>query len=87
MNPRTLIDQNTGRPIAAQVMRAAHRRAAFLASIGKPYRELFALSLRNAWALALNEAHIWTLEHSTGSGPMLYTGGRVADGVMNEGRA
>lgn len=86
MNTRQLIDPTTGRVIAAQVMRAAHRRAAFLASIGRPYRELFALSLRNAWALANHEAAMWALEHSTGSSPLPYMGGRDADGVMNERR-
>lgn len=86
MNPRTLINQTTGRVDAAQVLRAAHARAGFLASTGKPYRYLLSLSLRNAWALAKNEAHIWKLEHSAGSSPVLYTGGRAIDGVMNEAR-
>lgn len=86
MNSRNLIDQATGRVIAAQVMRAAHARAAFLASTGRPYRELFALSLRNAWALAVNEAHIWKLERSAGSSPLPYMGGRDADGVAHEMR-
>lgn len=84
MNPRILVNQTTGRCDAGQIMRAAHGRARFLASKGHNYRAAFATALRDFWSLAQSEAHCWKLERSTASGPVMYTGGRVADGVANE---
>lgn len=85
MNSRQLIDQTTGRADAAQVMRAAHRRARFIVDrSGAIYRKVLAAELRNFWSLAHNESAMWALEHSTGSAPMARTGGRDADGVANE---
>lgn len=84
MNPRDLVDRTTGRIIPAQVMRAAHARAAFLTGIGRSYRELLAVSMRNAWALAKNEAHVWTLENGAASNPLPYMGGRAVDTIAHE---
>ena len=86
MNPRDLINQTTGRCDAGQIMRAAHARAAFLASKGHGYRAAFAAALRQFWSLAQSEQLCWKLAHSSAMGTMVYTGGRVADGVANEMR-
>lgn len=85
MNPRTLIDTATGRILPAQVMRAAHRRAAFqVANNGATYRAALAVALRLFWSIARTYAYAETIEHSTASSPLPYMGGRNMDGVANE---